>query len=82
MSNFDPANDRLDVYSESLGQHAEVTGYTVVDKVLQAGSNITLTPNASTGTITIAATGGASLPANAAGFLYNNGSGALSWVTP
>jgi hypothetical protein len=42
------------------------------------GTTITI----SSGVISAVSSGGTSLPGNATGYLYNNGSGALSWGTP
>lgn len=57
------------------------SGNTLTKATLTAGSNVTIT-NAG-GSITIdAAGGGGSLPADAAGWLENDGGGNLSWSTP
>ena len=78
MTALNPANDRLAVYSESLSQHAEVTPAVVVKAVLVQGANTAISYDAGSGTVTIAGPA-SSLPANATGYLYDNGSGSLSW---
>ncbi|MFX8381755.1 hypothetical protein ABTL77_20355, partial [Acinetobacter baumannii] len=66
MTSFSPTQDRIAVFSQSLGQHAEVTGLTVVKTVLKPGDNVSIDYDPNTGTATI--TGPASrLPASGTG---------------
>jgi hypothetical protein len=72
MTSFSPTQDRIAVFSQSLGQHAEVTGLTVVKTVLKPGDNVSIDYDPNTGTATI--TGPASrLPASGTGYLHSDG---------
>jgi hypothetical protein len=57
MPNFDPLNDRLDVYSAAMTALAEINAQTIFNRTLAAGAGITLTPNAN-GTITVSSASG------------------------
>jgi hypothetical protein len=57
MANFNPLNDRFDVFSQELGEVAEVSAKTVFARTLVAGANMTITPNGD-GTVTLTSVGG------------------------
>jgi len=58
------------------------TGNTLALATLTAGSNVTVTNGSGTVTIASSGGGGGSLPADAPGWLENDGAGTLSWSTP
>ena len=55
MSNLDPVNDRIWVYSASLNQQAQTAPYTILERVLKVSGGLTLTLAPTSGTVTISA---------------------------
>jgi hypothetical protein len=81
MAAFSSTQDRIDVFSQTLGKHSEVTGFTIVNSVIRQGSNVALAVDANAGTVTVNASGGTQLPGGS-GFLFRDGNGNLSMVNP
>lgn len=54
----DPAADKLPVFNADQNRVDEATVYAVVEKVIAAGTNVSLTKNSGTGKVTINASGG------------------------
>jgi hypothetical protein len=81
MTAFDPVHDRLDVFSQALNDHAEVSAFTLVSKALAAGTGIAITLDPASGHVTINNTGGGSSGGSSATVPYAVAGGTAIAVT-